>query len=155
MNDSMSNFACAETDSPHLVAPGQRPRSTIAPTLVLEDGEHRVVIGLPIGARIPTVMLQVLQDRMTFGRVLTDAIGDTRVHFDPGWRQGELDAINAEQYHDPLVVAGLREAGREVELVEVAGTGRHFGGVNAVEIHLDGLLTGYADPRRSNEAVGF
>jgi gamma-glutamyltranspeptidase len=42
-----------------------------------------------------------------------------------------------------------------VNLPEAAGTGRYFGGVNAVEFNRDGTLSGYADPRRTNVAAGY
>jgi gamma-glutamyltranspeptidase len=45
--------------------------------------------------------------------------------------------------------------GWRVDLPEVAGRGRHFGGINAIEFNADGSLTGYADPRRTNLAVGY
>jgi gamma-glutamyltranspeptidase len=45
--------------------------------------------------------------------------------------------------------------GWKVVLPEEAGRGRHFGGINAIEFNADGSLTGYADPRRTNVAVGW
>jgi len=42
-----------------------------------------------------------------------------------------------------------------VGLPEVAGRGRHFGGINAIEFNADGSMSGYADPRRTNLAVGY
>jgi gamma-glutamyltranspeptidase len=42
-----------------------------------------------------------------------------------------------------------------VELAEPPGTGRVFGGINAIELNPGGGYTGYADPRRTNVAVGY
>ena len=44
---------------------------------------------------------------------------------------------------------------QHVVLREPAGTGKHFGGVNAIEFNADGSMTGYADPRRTNVAAGY
>ena len=38
---------------------------------------------------------------------------------------------------------------------EAPGTGRYFGGINAIEVNADASYTGYADPRRTNAAVGY
>ena len=45
--------------------------------------------------------------------------------------------------------------GWKVELPEAAGTGRYFGGINAIELNADGSYTGYADPRRTNAALCY
>ena len=42
-----------------------------------------------------------------------------------------------------------------MELPEAAGPGRRFGGINVIELNTDGSYTGYADPRRTNAAVGY
>ncbi len=155
LNDSMSNFSFGDTASPNAVAAGQRPRSTISPTLVFEQGRPRVALGLPGGSRIPTAMLQVLLDRLAWHRPLDEAIGDVRVHFNPGWRNDGVDALEVESGLEESVVAALIRQGWKVEIKEPAGQGLHFGGVNAVEFEADGGLTGFADPRRSNWAAGY
>jgi gamma-glutamyltranspeptidase len=53
------------------------------------------------------------------------------------------------------VATTLKEHGWNVVLREPAGTGKHFGGINAIEFNADGTLTGYADPRRTNAAAGY
>ena len=42
-----------------------------------------------------------------------------------------------------------------MELPEPPNTGRYFGGINVIELNPDGSYTGYADPRRTNAAVGY
>ena len=155
MNDSMSNFAYGDAKSVNFIAPGKRPRSTISPTLVLRDGKPVCAIGIPGAARIPTAMLQVLLDHLALARPLATAIGDTRFHFAAASKAGEPEAFEAEQSLPESVAAEMSLRGWRVELPEVAGRGRHFGGINAVEFNADGSLTGYADPRRTNVAVGY
>ena len=155
LNDSMSNFAYGRTPSVNQVAPGKRPRSTISPTLVFRAGRPVLAIGIPGSARIPTALLQVLLDRLVFNRPLAEAIGDTRVHFNRDWRHNNAESFEAESSLPETEVAALRALGWPVELSEAAGTGKNFGGINAIELNADGSCTGYADPRRTNAAAGY
>lgn len=154
MNDSMSNFAYNDKESPNYVAPSRRPRSTIAPTIVLREGKPILAIGIPGSARIPTAILQVLIDNLVFNRPLEDAIGDTRIHWYNPLDKAKPDAVEAEKSLPADVVRGLRAKGWDVNLPEEPGTGRFFGGINAIAIRPDGSRVGYPDPRRTNAAVG-
>jgi len=155
MNDSMSNFAFAEEKSPNFIAPGRRPRSTITPTLVFKNGRPIMAIGIPGAARIPTAVLQGLIDILVFERPVADAIGDTRLHWYNPLEKGKPDAIEAETSLGAAEVSGLKALGWDVVLREAPGTGRHFGGLNLIEIRPDRTLVGYADPRRTNAAMGY
>lgn len=154
MNNSMSNFSTTDPRSPNYVAPGRRSRSTIGPTIAVRDGRVAFAVGLPGSARIPTGLLQVLADRLFLDRPLVEAIGDTRFHFQSAEGDGP-DQVEAEASLPEAVVERLRALGWKVVLREPAGTGKHFGGVNAIEVRPDGTLRGLADPRRTNAARGF
>ena len=81
MNNSLSNFSIKTPGRPNYVAQGKRPKSTIAPTIWLNDKNLPVLaIGLPGGARIPSGIAQVLLDYSQFHRPLAEAISDTRIH---------------------------------------------------------------------------
>ncbi len=155
LNNSMSNFGYSDPGSINYVAAGKRPRSTIAPTLVLAAGRPVLALGIPGSARIPTALLQVLLDRLALDRPLAEAIGDTRFHFNQNWRKDDEESIQAEQSLPPETAEDLRRLGWKVERAEPAGTGRLFGGINAIELNADGGYLGYADPRRTNLAVGY
>jgi gamma-glutamyltranspeptidase/glutathione hydrolase len=155
LNDSMSNFNFTEPAHANFVAPGKRPRSTIGPTIVFQNGKPVLALGIPGAARIPTALLQVLLDRLALQRPLADAIGDTRVHYATARRSEEADTFEAEKSFPTGVAAQLAQRGWKIALPEEAGRGRHFGGINAVEINADGSLTGFADPRRTNAAMGY
>jgi gamma-glutamyltranspeptidase/glutathione hydrolase len=155
MNNSMSNFTFTDSTNLNYLAPGRRSRSTIGPTIVLRAGRPELAIGIPGAARIPTAILQVLLDRLILNRPLADAIGDTRVHYTAPFRRGEVEAFEAEQSFPHPEAQAMQTLGWRVNLPEPAGTGRFFGGINAVEFNVDGTLTGYADPRRTNVAAGY
>jgi gamma-glutamyltranspeptidase / glutathione hydrolase len=63
---------------PNLPAPGKRPRSSMAPTIVLRAGQPVFSVGSPGGATIITTVLQILLDRIDFGMSLPDAIAAPR-----------------------------------------------------------------------------
>ncbi|MEO6873225.1 MAG: gamma-glutamyltransferase [Opitutaceae bacterium] len=155
LNNSMSNFDFIDPKNPDYIAPGRRPRSTIAPTLVLLRGQPVLAVGVPGAARIPTATLQVLLDYMVFHRRLADAIGDSRFHFIIPQKAGEEFTFEAEASFPATRASLLHAMGWKIDLSEPAGLGRHFGGINAVDIAIDGTLTGYADPRRTNTALGY
>jgi gamma-glutamyltranspeptidase/glutathione hydrolase len=155
MNDSMSNFGFSDLKTINSIAPGRRSRSTIAPTIVTRAGKPVFAIGIPGSARIPTALLQALLDRLTLNRPLADAIGDTRVHYSAPWRREDGEVFEAEQSFPHAESEALQALGWKVVLPEPAGTGRHFGGINAIEFNVDGTLTGYPDPRRTNAAAGY
>ena len=155
LNDSMSNFSFNEPKSPNYVAPGRRPRSTISPTIVFRAGKPVFALGIPGAARIPTALLQALLDRLALGRPLAEAIGDTRVHFARNLRRNDEESIECELSYPAAGAEELRRLGWKMELAEPPGTGRLFGGINAIELNPGGGYTGYADPRRTNAALGY
>jgi gamma-glutamyltranspeptidase / glutathione hydrolase len=155
LNDSMSNFSFADPRSINFVAPGKRSRSTICPTLGFRDGRPVFAAGIPGAARIPTALLQALLDRIVLGRPWAEAIGDTRIHFAMPVRKDDEESIEAESSFPEQDAAALRARGWKIVLAETPGRGRHFGGINVIEIGRDGTRTGYADPRRTNAAAGY
>ena len=61
------------------VEPGKRPRSSIAPTIVLRNGKPFLALGSPGGASIITTVAQILVNRLDFGMSLPDAIAALRL----------------------------------------------------------------------------
>lgn len=155
MNNSMSNFNFTDPANINHLAPGKRSRSTISPTIVLRNGRPVLALGLPGASRIPTAMLQVLIDRLALNRPLDEAIGDTRVHYSPAGQSEQGDAFEAEESFPAEEAREMQARGWRVVYPEPAGTGRYFGGINAVEFNPDGSMSGYADPRRTSVAVGY
>jgi gamma-glutamyltranspeptidase / glutathione hydrolase len=64
--------------SANQVAGGKRPRSSIAPTIVLRNGKPFFATGSPGGATIITTVLQILMNRIDFGMTLPEAIAAPR-----------------------------------------------------------------------------
>jgi len=82
LNNELTDFSFAPPASglpdPNLPAPGKRPRSSMAPTIVLHDGAPVLAVGSPGGASIITTVLQVLLNRLDGGMTLPDAIAAPR-----------------------------------------------------------------------------
>ena len=97
----------------------------------------------------------MLLDRLTLNRPFAAAIGDTRVHYVAAYGRVSEESFEAEQSFPHGEAQALQARGWKVNLPEPAGTGRHFGGINAIEFNADGTLTGFADPRRTNAAAGY
>lgn len=156
MNDSLSNFSFTSANSPNLVAPGKRARSTTSPSIVFREGRPVLAIGIPGAQRIPIAMMQVMLDVLAFQRPLADAIGDTRLHLlNPESSADPNNVWEVEASFPEPDAKALRALGWTVNKMEKAGTGRHFGGFTAIAIGNDGTLTGFADPRRTNAAAGY
>ena len=62
----------------NLPAGGKRPRSSMAPTVVLHAGRPFLGVGSPGGSTIITTVLQILLDRIDFGMTLPQAIAAPR-----------------------------------------------------------------------------
>jgi gamma-glutamyltranspeptidase/glutathione hydrolase len=67
-------------DDANAIAPGKRPLSTMAPTILTEHGRVAVVIGTPGGSRIATWIFQVLTDWHDFHLPLEAAVAAPRIH---------------------------------------------------------------------------
>ena len=61
------------------IAPGKRPLSSMASTIVKKDGKVFVVVGSPGGSRIITIMLQTVLNVIDYGMTPQDAVGAPRV----------------------------------------------------------------------------
>ncbi|MGK9231152.1 gamma-glutamyltransferase [Inquilinus limosus] len=99
LNDEMDDFT-AKPGVPNLfglvqgeanaIAPGKRPLSSMAPTLVTRDGEVVLVLGSPGGARIITITLQAALNMIDFGMQPQEAVDAPRIHHQ--WLPDEIFA---------------------------------------------------------------
>ncbi|MDT7840146.1 gamma-glutamyltransferase [Streptomyces justiciae] len=83
LNNELTDFSFVPANpavhDPNLPGPGKRPRSSISPTIVLDQHNKPVVaLGSPGGATIITTVLQVLTEFVDRGMPLVDAIAAPR-----------------------------------------------------------------------------
>ena len=119
-------------------ARGERLPSMMTPTLVLEGGRPRVVLGSAGSVRLAGAIAQVA-DTVLRGTPVAEAIDRPRIHVDG-------DILHLE--------GGLMELSPDGwETVRWAGRNLYFGGVSAVERRPDGTLAAAGDPRRGGHGI--
>ncbi|GLW05259.1 gamma-glutamyltranspeptidase [Microtetraspora sp. NBRC 13810] len=79
LNNELTDFTFGPAPGdPNLPAPGKRPRSSMAPTIVFDDGRPVLAVGSPGGATIITTVLQILLNRYDLGMSLPEALAAPR-----------------------------------------------------------------------------
>ncbi|WP_328394495.1 gamma-glutamyltransferase [Streptomyces sp. NBC_00390] len=121
LNNELTDFSFAPADpavhDPNLPGPGKRPRSSMAPTIVLDHGRPVLALGSPGGATIITTVLQTLTGHLDRGLPLVEAIAaprasqrnQTTTELEPGlWNsplRAELEAIGHGFRQNPEIGA--------------------------------------------------
>ena len=127
LNNELTDFNF-DMDTANSPEGGKRPRSSMAPTIVLEGRRPVVALGSPGGATIPTTVLQVLVHHLDFGLSLPDAVAAPRAS------QRNAASTPAEPAFVDAYGDALGERGhtftdppepRELGAVAAIGFGRH------------------------------
>ena len=125
------------------LAPGKRVTSSMAPLIVLKDGQPRFALGLPGGLRIFPSALQAVLNLIDHGMGLQEAVEAPRV-----WTQGF--GLELEPAFSDAVADALRGRGHAIERVPNVG-----GGMGAIRFGDDGELEGAACWRADGTPVGI
>jgi len=147
LNNEMTDFNFTPTfvGDPNTPEPGKRPRSSMSPTIVLDDGDVRYVLGSPGGATIITTVVQILLNRLELGMTLPEAVAAPRAS------QRNAATTPAEPAFIAAYAADLAPYGQV--LVPVQGTNpsplaAEIGAAAAIEVDQGGLITAVAEPVR-------
>jgi gamma-glutamyltranspeptidase/glutathione hydrolase len=138
LNDEMDDFA-SKMNTPNMygliqgpanaIAPGKRPLSAMTPTIVLENGKLRYVLGSPGGPRIITTVANIFLSLSEGGLNIQEAVDAPRFHhqylpdrlyLEPGFPQETVDALKAEGY-DVSVSKGHWSNGECIAVDPVTG----------------------------------
>jgi gamma-glutamyltranspeptidase/glutathione hydrolase len=137
LNNELTDFNYDSTTHPNRVEGGKRPRSSMAPTIVLKDDKPFLALGSPGGSTIITTVLQILLDRLDEGMSLPDAIVDPRAS------QRNTTNTSAEP---AFLISPLRP------LLEARGhrfvNGGEIGAATAIEFLPGGRVLAAAEPVR-------
>jgi gamma-glutamyltranspeptidase/glutathione hydrolase len=144
LNNELTDFSRAPSRDGRPVAnrveAGKRPRSSMAPTIVMKDGEPVLLIGSPGGSRIIGYVAQALVAVLDWQMPLDAALALPHVV------NRNSETTDVEEGAEGLA-AGLAAMGHDVSLRNL-NSGLHA-------IMIDGVrLTGAADPRREGVALG-
>ncbi|MRI31447.1 gamma-glutamyltransferase [Endozoicomonas sp. OPT23] len=147
LNNEMTDFSfVAEKDGKPVanrVQPGKRPRSSMAPTIVLdENNKLYMVVGSPGGSRIISYVAKTLIAHIDWGMNIQEAISTP--HLLNPWGRYELeegtDAVNLRPE--------LEKLGYKVKIRDLNS------GLHGIVVTEQGLEGG-ADPRREGVALGL
>ncbi|WP_417205782.1 gamma-glutamyltransferase [Antarctobacter sp.] len=123
------------------VAPGKRPRSSMAPTIVRRDGAPVLVIGSPGGSRIIGYVAQAIVAHLDWGMDVQQAVAMPH-------GLNRFGTFDLEEGTDLAALKGPLEAlGFEVSVRDLTS------GLHAIAVGPEGLQGG-ADPRREGIALG-
>lgn len=124
------------------LAPGKRVTSSMAPLIVLKDGQPRFALGLPGGLRIFPSALQAVLNLVDHGMTLQEAVEAPRV-----WTQGF--GLELEPHFPAAVAEGLAARGHLIERVPNVG-----GGMGGIAFLPDGDMQGAACWRADGTPIG-
>ena len=144
LNNELTDFSFAShaggVPIANAAAPGKRPRSSMAPTIVLQDGVPRLVLGSPGGSRIIPYVTNAIIGFIDWGM---DAAALTAMpHLVNRFGAYDLEEGTGAE----ALAAPLRDLGFDVQLRSLNS------GLHAIAIGPS--LTGGADPRREGLAIG-
>ena len=145
LNNELTDFSFATHKEgvpiANRVEPGKRPRSSMAPTIVMKNGKPYMVVGSPGGSRIIGYVAQAIIAHLDWGMDAQDALSMPHAVN----RFGTYDL--EEGTGSTSLQAELEAIGYEVNLRSLTS------GLHAIIID-DGTLMGGADPRREGVALG-
>ncbi|MEV8631192.1 gamma-glutamyltransferase family protein [Streptosporangium sp. NPDC051023] len=137
LNNELTDFTFGPAPGdPNLPGPGKRPRSSMAPTIVLSDGRPLLAVGSPGGSTIITTVLQILVNRWDFGMSLPEALAAPRA------TQRNTAQTQAEQAFIDRYGPELTARGHSFAL------NPEIGAATAVEFLGDGRVQAVAEPTR-------
>jgi gamma-glutamyltranspeptidase/glutathione hydrolase len=141
-NDYMSNFD-PRPGSPLSIAPGKRVTTSMSPMMALRDGRVVYALGLPGGRKIFPSAWQALINLIDHGMALQEAVEAPRI-----WTEGVV--LEVEHGVPENVRQGLRDRGHTLQIMPTVA-----GGMNAIQFHDDGSMTGAACWRADGAAVAM
>jgi gamma-glutamyltranspeptidase/glutathione hydrolase len=136
LNNELTDFNFDSLTHPNRVEGGKRPRSSMSPTIVLDDGRPLLALGSPGGSTIITVVLEILLNRLDFGMSLPDAIAAPRAS------QRNTLTVTAEPAFRSAFEAALVTRGHRFT------TTPEIGAATAIEFLGDGRVLAAAEPVR-------
>jgi gamma-glutamyltranspeptidase/glutathione hydrolase len=130
------------------VEPRKRPRSSMAPTLVMDGqtGALRLALGSPGGSRIIPFVARTLWSVLDGHDPLPQALARPHVANRNG--PTELERVEGQEAWAEELASALRAKGHEVVITDLNS------GLHGVEVTPQGELLGAADPRREGTARG-
>ncbi len=138
LNNELTDFNFDSLTHPNRVEGGKRPRSSMSPTIVLEDGQPLLALGSPGGSTIITVVLQILIDRLDLGATLPRAIAAPRAS----------QRNTATTLAEPAFVGSPEGQALAAQYGHRFSTTSEIGAATGIELLADGRVLAAAEPVR-------
>jgi oxamate amidohydrolase len=139
-------------NGPRVIGAGRKPFHTLNPAMALFEDGRRMVYGTMGGEGQPQTQSALFSRYAMFGSRLQAAVTAPRWLLGKTWGE-ETMTLKLESRFDPSLIAALREAGHNVEVLPAfTSTMGHAG---AIVLHADGVFEGATDPRSDGAASGF
>ncbi|MDI1297442.1 MAG: gamma-glutamyltransferase, partial [bacterium] len=147
-----------DPESPNVLAPGKRPRTTLSPSMVLKDGAPYLAIGTPGGDNQDQQIMNVLLRVLAFDQPLQAAIEAPRInsnhfHGSFGIKKDEPGVLEIEDRVPKAIRDDLAARGHKLDVLGpfAVSTGIVAAGV----VPGSGTLRGGADVRRERYVFGW
>ncbi|HOP08371.1 MAG TPA: gamma-glutamyltransferase family protein [candidate division Zixibacteria bacterium] len=147
LNCGMANYS--QSSDPNLCRPGSLPRSSIAPTVVLNQNKPFLVLGSPGASRIICTVVELIVNIIDYKMNLIQANDAPRFYC-----QKYEDYLHLEAGISEEVEKKLSKMGHQVRTY--ASKDLFFGGAQIIMVDsTSGVFYGSADSRRGGVAIGF
>jgi gamma-glutamyltranspeptidase/glutathione hydrolase len=125
------------------IEPGKRVTTSMSPVMAVRDGKVAYALGLPGGRKIFPSVLQALVNLIDHGMELQEAVEAPRI-----WTEGPV--LEVEHGVPENVRKGLEARGHKLQVMPTVA-----GGMNAIQFHDDGSMTGAACWRADGAAAAL
>jgi gamma-glutamyltranspeptidase/glutathione hydrolase len=145
LNNELTDFSYTSTnpEDPNRIQHGKRPRSSMSPTIILNDGEPFLALGSPGGSTIITTVLQTILNRVDLGMTVLDSLAAPRA------AQRNTADVTAEPGFITLYGAQLEPFGHNlVPAGDAFTSAAEIGAATAIEFGPDKSMTAVAEPLR-------
>ena len=146
-NNEMGNYASSYRPGDVInLTGGMRPRTTICPTVIMKDGNVRWVVGTPGGARIISMMINLIVELIDFNLPVDKAVRIPK--FAGIWN---LQDLRMEEGYPETTLNFLEKVlGHKLNIYSYPDL--YFGGPNIISVEENGMMIGAGSIRRGGAA---
>lgn len=131
------------------IVPGKRMLSSMTPTLLLADGQPRMIVGTPGGSTIFTAVFQTMVNRLDFKMSANEAVSASRFHHQLLPPNVVIHSMCCD-LGDASTLEGLKALGWDVRK-----SSWEFGDMQLIDVDAAGNTSAAADPRGRGVARVF
>jgi gamma-glutamyltranspeptidase/glutathione hydrolase len=144
LNNELTDFSTVyDPKDPNRIEPGKRPRSSMSPTIILDEGKPFLALGSPGGSTIITTVLQTILNRVDRGMTISQAIAAPRA------AQRNTANVTAEPAFITAYEKALAPYGHKlVPAGDAFTSAAEIGAATAIEFRPDGRMIAAAEPVR-------